>query len=71
MTIEYAKAHGKERIAHAHAKRLQREATLMHRAIRDSRMRSIRAAVGIRLIKTGERLSTTRSPVASTVKGRL
>ncbi len=71
MTIEYANAYSNERIAHAHAKRLQREAMLMHKASRDSWVRPIRTAVGTRLINIGERLSTVRPPVPSTVKGHI
>ncbi len=68
MTTEYVKAYRNERMAHAHMKRQQREAVLVNRANEiASADQSIRTAAGNRLIKIGERLSKTPSPMSSTI----
>ncbi len=68
MTTEYVKAYRNERMAHAHMKRQQRKAVLVNRANKiASADQSIRTGAGNRLIKIGERLSKTPSPMSSTI----
>ncbi len=49
MTIDYAKAYSKERIAYAQMKRRQREAVLAYKATRSAAGRPIRTAIGEQL----------------------
>ena len=68
MTTEYVKAYRNERMAHAHMKRQQRKAVLVNRANKiASADQSIRTGAANRLIKIGERLSKTPSPMSSTI----
>lgn len=69
MNVDYARAYGNERIAHAQIKQRQREAVQLHKANRGSSVLPIRSAMGNWLIARGEWLSATRSPVPSTAKG--
>ena len=69
MTIEVAKAHANERMAHAQKKRQEREAASIYRANRISSLdHRILAAVGNRLIHIGESLSRTTTPGASAIR---
>ncbi len=67
MNIDYAKAYGNERMAHAQIRRRQREAVLADRTARNVSRRRIRGAVGNVLILLGERLSGTHPPQAPAV----
>ncbi len=68
MTLEFAKAYGNERMAHAQMKRQQREAVLAHRTQRVvSGDHPIRVAIGNGLINIGEHLSKKPKPMPSTV----
>ncbi len=68
MTADCVKAYRNERMAHAHMKRQQREAVRVNRASRIvSADHPIRTTAGNRLIKIGERLSRTPSPMSSTI----
>ena len=69
MTIDYAKAYTKERLAEAETKRLMQQAVLSQRASRG--IGSLRAGVGGWLIKVGERLlgvHTLGSPALARVE---
>ena len=61
MTIDYARAYAKERMAHANNKRLQREAIHTHKAMSTTGGRA-RARIGRQLVSIGRESFDSPSP---------
>lgn len=65
MTIDYAKAYARERVARAETRRMQREATAGHRAAMTAGRP--RPTIGQRLIGLGARLDRAHQTMSSPV----